>query len=151
MIMFALFFIIIVCFTDSPLMSQLDKNCTSFYLIRHAEKVRDNTMLTNPRLNPDLLTRAKKWIDVFKNIKIYKIFSTNFHRTIEAVLTFAQSVCFEVDYYNPSKAFYENLFKYNIKESIHIVGHNNKIPQLVNTLIGEDYYCEICDNKNSTL
>ena len=146
-----LFFIIIVCFTSTPLMSQVDQNCNSFYLIRHAEKIRDNTLDKNPHLTQDGLARAEKWKEVFKNVKIDKIFSTNLHRTIETVLPFAQSRGMKINYYTPSEVFYENFSRHNIKESVLIVGHSNTTPKFVNTLIGEDYYNEIEDNNNSNL
>lgn len=146
-----LFFIIILCFTGAPLMSEVDQNCTSFSLIRNAKKIRDNSMNTHPWLNPDVLTRSKKWKEVFKNIKINKIFTTNLHRTVETVLPLAQRRGLEIDYYTRSKVFYENFFKHNIKESVQIVGYINTTPQFVNSLVGEDYHSVIEDNNNSNL
>ena len=146
-----LFFITIVCFASVPLMSQVDQNCASFYLIRHAEKIRSNTADKNPRLNSDGLARAEKWIEVFKNVKIDKIFSTELHRTTETVIPIAKSRDLEINYYAPSKSFYLNFFQYNIGKSVLVVGHSNTTPQFVNTLIGENHYKEIEDNNNSNL
>ena len=146
-----LFFIIIVCFTVTPLMSQVNQNCTSLYLIRHAEKIRDKTEDKNPRLNPNGIARAEKWKEVFKNVKIDKIFSTNLHRTIETVLPFAQSRGLKINYYTPSEVFYENFSRHYIKKSVLIVGHSNTTPQFVNSLVVEDYHGVIEDNKNSNL
>tara|TARA_B100000989_G_scaffold193722_1_gene146177 strand:+ start:320 stop:736 length:417 start_codon:yes stop_codon:yes gene_type:complete len=132
-------------------MSQADQNCTSFPLIRNAEKIRDNTMDTNPRLNPYGLTKSKKWKKVFKTIIFNKIFFTNLHSTVETVLPLAQSKGLDIGYYTPSKVFYENLFKHNIKGSFLIVGHSNTTSQFVNFLLGEDCHSEIEDNNNSNL
>ena len=79
-ISFFLFFIF-----NSYSQSIEDSNCTSIYLIRHAEKVRENKNDKNTHLNNKGLIRAEKWNNFFKNIKLDAIYSTNYFRTLETV------------------------------------------------------------------
>ena len=59
------------------------QECSSFYLIRHAEKLRIDKTERNPKLNDKGVLRAEKWKEVLKNINLDKIYSTNYNRTIE--------------------------------------------------------------------
>ena len=63
-----------------------ESTCTTVYLIRHAEKVRDNSVNRNPNLNLIGLKRAEKWKEIFKNIDFDAIFSTDLNRTIQTAL-----------------------------------------------------------------
>ena len=70
-----LYIIILVCSFFS--FSQ-NENCTTIYLIRHAEKVRNNPENKNPNLNNKGILRANKWKEVLRHVKFDKILSTNF-------------------------------------------------------------------------
>ena len=61
------------------------QDCTEIYLIRHAEKDRSDIKNRNPELNDLGKKRALKWVQVFKNIELDKIYSTNYNRTIQTV------------------------------------------------------------------
>ena len=71
------------------------QECSSFYLIRHAEKLRIDKTERNPKLNEKGILRAEKWKEVLKNINLDKIYSTNYNRTIETAkpTSNSQEVC----------------------------------------------------------
>ena len=73
-----------------------NENCTSMYLIRHAEKVRDGSKNSNPHLNAKGLLRADKWKDILGNIKFDKILSTNLFRTLETALPISKTNNLEI-------------------------------------------------------
>ena len=130
--------------------SQHEK-CTSIYLIRHAEKVRDNPENNNPHLNSKGLLRADKWKDVLRHIKFDKIFSTNLNRTLETAKPLSKTNDLKVIIYSPSKDYYERFIEQNKGKTILIVGHSNTTPLFVNSLIENDSYKDIKDNNNGNL
>ena len=128
-----------------------NENCTSIYLIRHAEKVRDGSENSNPHLNTKGLLRADKWKDILGNIKFDKILSTNLFRTLETALPISKTNNLEILKYKPSLKFYKNFLEQNAGKTIFIVGHSNTIPSFVNSLINENFYKNIKDNNNGNL
>ena len=50
------------------------QDCSEFFLIRHAEKDRNDPENKNPNLNEKGKLRALKWIEVFKNLEFDKIY-----------------------------------------------------------------------------
>ena len=128
-----------------------NKDCSSIYLIRHAEKVRDGSKNSNPHLNAKGILRADKWKDVLGNIKFDKILSTNFFRTLETALPISKTNNLEILKYKPSQKFYKNFLEQNNGKTILVVGHSNTIPSFVNSLINEDFYKNIKDNNNGNL
>ena len=66
-----LYLIILLCSFFSYTQTE---NCTSIYLIRHAEKIRDNSENKNPHLNKKGILRAHMWKNIFKHIEFDKYF-----------------------------------------------------------------------------
>lgn len=126
-------------------------DCTSIYLIRHAEKVRDGSKNSNPHLNAKGILRADKWKDILKHVKFDKVISTNLFRTLETASPISKSNDLKINTYVPSKEFYENFIKQNTGKTILIVGHSNTTPSFVNSLIDEDFYNDIKDDNNGNL
>ena len=62
-----------------------EDDCSTFYLIRHAEKVRTNKTDRDPSLNEKGILRALNWKDYFIDKDISKIYSTNYKRTLETI------------------------------------------------------------------
>jgi broad specificity phosphatase PhoE len=127
------------------------QECSSFYLIRHAEKLRIDKTERNPKLNEKGIVRAKKWKEVLKNIKLDKIYSTNYYRTIETANPTSKSQNIDITIYSPSNIDYRNFKEINKGKKVLIVGHSNTIPNFVNGLIEEDFYEQIDDLNNSNL
>ena len=126
-------------------------NCTNFYLIRHAEKVRSDKTDSNPDLNEKGLLRAHNWKNYFSNKNISKIYSTNYKRTLNTIKPLALENGLEALIYSASDIEYNDFIKSNIGETILIVGHSNTIPDFVNNLIKVDHYDQIDDLTNSNL
>ena len=127
------------------------QDCTEIYLIRHAEKDRSDVKNRNPELNELGKKRALKWVQVFKNIELDKIYSTNYNRTIQTVTPISEENNIDVSIYSPSKINYENFISENIGAKVLVVGHSNTIPFFVNGLITKEFYQQIDDLNNSNL
>ncbi len=141
--------ILLVFILSSIDMSSQD--CTEIYLIRHAEKDRSDIKNRNPELNDLGKKRALKWVQVFKNIELDKIYSTNYNRTIQTVTPISEENNIDISIYSPSKINYKNFISNNFGSKVLVVGHSNTIPFFVNGLINKEFYQQIDDLNNSNL
>ena len=118
-------------------------DCTTFYLIRHAEKIRDDKSENNPDLNEKGVLRAQNWKNYFSDKEISKIYSTNYKRTLKTVYPLAIENGLETLVYSASDIKYDNFIKLNTGENTLVVGHSDTIPGFVNNLINDEYYDQI--------
>ena len=128
-----------------------ENDCSTFYLIRHAEKVRTNKSDRDPALNEKGIIRALNWKEYFINKDISKIYSTNYKRTIETVKPLQEAMGLATILYSPSSIDYKDFISSNKGEIVLVVGHSNTIPNFVNELINEQVYTQIDDLNNSNL
>ena len=128
-----------------------EDDCSTFYLIRHAEKVRTNKSDRDPALNEKGIIRALNWKDYFIDKDISKIYSTNYKRTIETVKPIQEATGLATILYSPSSIDYKDFISSNKGEIVLIVGHSNTIPNFVNELINDQVYAQIDDLNNSNL
>ena len=128
-----------------------EDDCSTFYLIRHAEKVRTNKSDRDPALNEKGIIRALNWKDYFIDKDISKIYSTNYKRTLETVKPIEVAMGLTAILYSPSSIDYKNFISSNKGEIVLVVGHSNTIPDFVNELINDQVYSQIDDLNNSNL
>ncbi len=128
-----------------------ENDCSTFYLIRHAEKVRTDKSNKDPKLNNKGIARALSWNEYFADKEISKIYSTNFKRTLETIKPIQESTDLYPMIYSPSDIDYENFVTSNKGEVVLIVGHSNTVPDFVNGLIKDSIYSQIDDLNNSNL
>lgn len=145
------FTILIALLTFLSVKSQENEPQTSYYFIRHAEKLRDNPLDKDPDLDKKGLFRAEKWQDFFKEIPLDEIYTTNFKRTIHTVEPTAIQHQLNLTYYDPTTINIERFLVDTKNKTVLIVGHSNTIPQFVNSIIGTKQYEEIDDRNNSNL
>ena len=124
---------------------------TTYFLIRHAEKVRENPANKNPDLNERGKQRTENWKKVLQHISFDAIYSTDYKRTLNTVAPISKKLNLAPIIYYPSKVDF-NLFQAeNEGENVLIVGHSNTIPQFVNGLINQQKYKEMEDDEFSHL
>lgn len=124
---------------------------TTYYFIRHAEKLRIDKTDKNPNLNYKGYKRAEAWKDIFSNITFDAIYSTDYNRTKLTAKPTADRNNLPILLYNP-KAMYSEAFKNNTKgKTVLVVGHSNTTNVFVNKILGVEKYHEINDNNNSNL
>ena len=141
-----LFFFIFIAFT-----SYSQEETTTYYLIRHAEKIRIDKNNKNPSLNKKGIERAKKWATVFRNVDFDMVYSTNYNRTIQTVSPTAVSKNLKIQFYKP-REIYDDIFKKTTKgKTVLIVGHSNTTPYFANRILGKNKYKKILDSYNGSL
>ena len=128
-----------------------ENDCSTFYLIRHAEKVRTNKSDRDPSLNKKGIIRAQNWKEYFINKDISKIYSTNYKRTLETVKPIQEAIGLTAILYSSASIDYKDFISSNKGEVVLIVGHSNTIPNFANELINDQVYDQIDDLNNSNL
>ncbi|MFD1063614.1 SixA phosphatase family protein [Winogradskyella litorisediminis] len=128
-----------------------DKDFTVIYLIRHAEKDRSDASNRDPNLNEEGKQRADGWAKYFDEIKLDKVYSTNYNRTKETAVPTAESKDLELEFYDPGNINGPNFIKENKNKTVLIVGHSNTTPAFANALLGEKKYKQFDDRVNSNL
>ncbi len=140
----------ILAFTMISLASYAQE-ITTYYFIRHAEKQRQNPKDRNPHLNSDGYKRANAWKEVFKNIPLDAVYSTEYNRTKETAKPTADSKDLPILVYDPRK-MYSEAFQHNTKgKKVLVVGHSNTTPMFVNKVLGKKVYEWIDDRNNANL
>jgi broad specificity phosphatase PhoE len=131
--------------------AQESNQTTTYFLIRHAEKVRTNLADSNPDLDERGIQRAQKWKNIFQFIDFQAIYSTNFIRTIKTVEPISKEKNVDIAIYLPTKIDFDLFKKETYGKNVLIVGHSNTIPKFVNTLLNQEKYKEIDDTEFSHL
>jgi len=128
-----------------------DDQTTTYFLIRHAEKVRNDSTDVNPDLSERGYQRAENWKKILQHISFHAIYSTNYNRTLNTVEPIAKTSNLEPILYHPLEVDYDLFQTENKGKNVLIVGHSNTIPQFVNVLINQQKYPEIDDAEFSHL
>ena len=75
---------------------------TTYYLIRHAEKVRKNKLDSDPHLTRKGKIRSKNWAhDILGDVKFDAVYSTDYHRTRTTAEPTAKKQGHELILYDP--------------------------------------------------
>lgn len=124
---------------------------STFYLIRHAEKDISNPDDADPELNQKGLGRAMHWAEIFDDIPLDAIYSTDYQRTTMTAAPTSVKKDITVQYYNPQTISFDQFRQDNLNKNVLIVGHSNTTPDFVNKLLGEDKYYEMDSDDNGSL
>jgi broad specificity phosphatase PhoE len=142
--------IVVICFFLISIISH-SQEVTTYYFIRHAEKLRVDKTDRNPNLNSKGLKRAEAWKEIFSNISFDAIYSTDYTRTRLTAKPTADSKNLPILIYNP-RDLYSKAFQNQTKgKTILVVGHSNTTNVFANKVVGFEKYQEIKDNNNSNL
>lgn len=122
---------------------------TTYYLIRHAEKLRDSSYNGNPELNKKGFERSKHWGDYFSDKDLDLFYTTDYLRTFQTLIPVVYPYKGQIKFYEPRDTMFNQKFWTDTygKTSI-IVGHSNTTPKFVNQIIGENKYQSIPDTIN---
>jgi phosphohistidine phosphatase SixA len=123
-------------------------NSTTYYFIRHAEKV-DNSQ--NPDLSEKGLQRAELWNKIFSEISFDQIYSTDYKRTLQTASPTATMKKVKIKLYNPKNISFEVFKRETLGKKILIVGHSNTTPKFVNQMINQNSFTDIEDENFGNL
>lgn len=139
------------CAQDKHQIEATDKQITTLYFIRHAEKDRSDKANRDPHLTEIGLARANHWNNILKHVNFNAVYSTNYHRTKETALPTANRSKVELTIYDANDLDGKKLKANNLGKTVLIVGHSNTTPQFVNSVIGQEKYQDIDDSNNGNL
>lgn len=119
-----------------------------YYLVRHAEK--DTTIQNEPPLTEEGWARAAKIADILKGTRVDAIYSTMTLRTMYTVDSLADIKAMSIlPYENKAlKSLIENVRNSEDVNRIFIVGHSNTIPSITNSLMEEEIFNAVFDEKD---
>ena len=128
--LFILIFIFGIHFTSKC------QSTTTFYLVRHAEKVTNDPNNKDPLLTENGQERAVSLAKQLKKVKLSAIYSTDFQRTKLTVQPIAKKQKLKVQIYDPKnlKSFVSTIMQENKGGKILIVGHTNTILETIEAL-----------------
>jgi len=152
----AFYILLFTCFVVGTTIAQQDSlavtsETTTYYLIRHAEKDRSDTSNRNPGLTKKGFFRADRWAELFKNISLDAVYSTNYDRTLMTASPTASAKELQIQTYDPRKLYSEEFQEATHGKSVLVVGHSNTTPSFVNRIINEEKFSNMSDNDNSSL
>jgi broad specificity phosphatase PhoE len=143
--------VLLFIFAMTTFLSCTTEETTTYYLIRHAEKVRTDATDRNPNLNDAGQERAVNWAKYFKDIDLDAVYATAYHRTQQTAKPTSDSKKLDVLSYDP-KNMYDSIFQQNTKgKTVLVVGHSNTTPVFVNKILGDEKYQNMEDNDNASL
>jgi broad specificity phosphatase PhoE len=128
-----------------------EQKTTTYYLIRHAEKDQSDKTNKDPQLTKAGEKRAKKWANVFSDVKFDMVYSTNYNRTKATAKPTALANNVDIKFYDPRNLNTEEFKKNTEGKTVLIVGHSNTTPMFANGLLGENKYKKISEDNNSNL
>ncbi|MCK0131141.1 histidine phosphatase family protein [Flavobacteriaceae bacterium F08102] len=124
---------------------------STYYLIRHAEKDRSDKTEKDPHLAVHGKERALRWAEIFKNLPLDAVYSTNFKRTIETGTPTAKAKNVSIQLYHPTHIDMVQFLAETKGKNILVVGHSNTTASFANNLIGNEIYKDIDDANNGNL
>lgn len=124
------------------------ENTTTIFLIRHAEK-QDDTKNTD--LSAEGFERAENWKKYFENTPIDSFYSSGFQRARHTCQPMAFSRDKNITIYKNHLMDLKKIIAENRGKTVLIVGHSNRIPTFINSLLGEEKYPEILESEFGNL
>ena len=129
----------------------VEKETTTYYLIRHAEKDRSDASNRNPDLTEAGHERALRWANYFDGFDLDAIYATDYNRTQQTAAPTAQMKALDVQTYDPRNLYDAEFKSATSNKIVLIVGHSNTTPAFINAIVGVQTYEDMADNDNSTL
>lgn len=130
-----------VCIFSIPLYSQ-EEEITTVFLVRHAEKVKDNS--NDPDLSSAGKERAIELAYILENVQFDAIYDTPYKRTRQTILPFAEKCNLTINTIkslraNDLKEFVDRTLNKYKGGNILIASHSNIVPALIKLIRREDF------------
>lgn len=116
-----------------------DKNQSTFFLVRHAEKKEGGS---DPRLSDIGIARAERLGQIFRKLELDAIYSSDYHRTKDTSEPTARQHKMETTIYDArdQTASFVHYQEFGLNKNVLVVGHSNTIPALLNYLTQTEKY-----------
>jgi len=144
--------LLLLGFLDKTNLSAQEKETTStYYLIRHTEKVTTDKSNRDPELNSIGKEHALHWAETFKIVAFDAIYSTDYIRTQNTAAPIAQQQGLPILPYNPRTLFNAEFQRATKGKTVLIVGHSNTTPAFVNAMLGEKKFTSLSEDDYNSL
>lgn len=162
-ILFLLPFLLSTCFQNPENTSEIKKTemkenlksdsqeVTTYYFIRHAEKLTTNPDDRDPDLTEEGIRRSEKWAQVFKDVPFDLIYSSNYKRTMSTAKRIADAQEKEIQQYDARKLNDTDFQQKTKGKTVLVVGHSNTNPAFVNYILEENKYNDIPESESGSL
>ena len=110
----------------------------TIYLVRHSEKEVTSNNYADPTLTPCGELRSESLSNLFRDVPLDVIYSTDFNRTRKTARPTAITKGLDVKEYNPDKLSEFSKLLIESKQNALVVGHSNTTGVLAGLLIGEE-------------
>lgn len=152
-IFFTIFTLFLSCKEEAPALPIIEETpvVSTFYFIRHAEKDRSDSSNVDPELTQDGLGRAMRWAEIFTDVYLDKVYSTDYERTIMTASPTAIKNDISITYYAPQGIDIEQFKADNLGKNVLVVGHSNTTPGFVNKMLSEPQFEDMDDSDNGSL
>lgn len=142
--------------SDKHILNQVEDskaqwNTTTYYLIRHAEKDRNDPSEKDPKLTEKGLKRAQNWAEVLKDVSFDMVYSTDYNRTKATALPSAKAKNLEVNFYDPANLYDKDFQQKTKGKTVLVVGHSNTTPAFANAILKDKMYEDLPDDENGAL
>jgi broad specificity phosphatase PhoE len=144
-------FLFIGSFNISKLGAQEKETISTYYLIRHTEKVTTDKSNRDPELNSIGKEHALHWAETLKTVAFDAIYSTNYIRTQNTAAPIAQQQGLPILTYNPRTLFNAEFQGATKGKTVLIVGHSNTTPAFVNAMLGEKKFNALSEDDYNSL
>ena len=117
--------------------AQSEREIFSIYLVRHAEKDLDAKDPGDPSLSVCGELRVQALARILSDIKLERIYSTPFERTLDTARPIAESKRLEIESYDPSHLEKFSQLLLNMQQDALVIGHSNTTGVLAGLLAGK--------------
>lgn len=127
------------------------KNITTIIMVRHAEKVQNNSV--DPNLSREGVKRANLLAFMLENDPIKAIYSTDYVRTKKTAQPTSAQKKITVEMYDSKQLelFLDQVIQKHAGETVLVVGHSNTVPKMLNLLTNSKKYKQIADEAYNDL
>lgn len=127
------------------------QDVTTYYFIRHAEKLTTDPNDKDPDLTEEGIRRSENWANVFKDVPFDLIYSSNYKRTMSTAKRIADAQEQEIQQYDARKLNDTDFQQKTKGKTVLVVGHSNTNPAFVNYILEENKYNDIPDSESGSL
>lgn len=117
---------------------------TTFYFIRHAEKMTDQG--SDPELTEKGSKRAENWVNYFFLKDVDHVISSDFKRTKATAAPLAKAKKVNIELYDVRKATGKSLLQEYRGKTVALFGHSNTINKYASELQNDSIYKDLDDS-----
>ena len=122
---------------QNVVLAQDESGIFIIYLVRHAEKDSEPKDPGDPALSPCGELRAQALAKILGDVKLEKIYSTPYERTLSTARPSAESHHLEIEIYDPHELREFSRLLLDRQQDALVVGHSNTTGVLAGLLAGE--------------